>query len=271
VSVFRWIPKVASDLVLIDHAENSLDGALNPWASALWTTLESAYPLPEGMTVFAEESLLPSSYDIQLAPSTTPLELRTWLDEGEERVVCEENVRITDPTHFQDARHLSFRIPPNTLTYAAGDVMNIRPENLPADVENLLELLGYADIADTPLIITPRSSGMLVHAWTQQPQTLRHLFTHHFDAFSTPRNSFFEWLSHFVEDEEHREKLQEFVSPAGQDDLQAYCRRMRRTTVEVLRDFCPFSIPIKYLPDVFPRLRPRSFSIASAPTVRPFC
>lgn len=103
--------------------------------------------------------------------------------------------------------------------------------------------------------------------WIRQKKTLRQLFTHHLDAFSTPRTSFFEWISHFSQDPEHQEKLREFASPEGQDELQTYCQRMKRTAYEVLKDFTPMTIPVEYVLDVFPRLRPRPFSIASASKV----
>lgn len=49
----------------------------------------------------------------------------------------------------------------------------------------------------------------------------------------------------------------------------AYCMRPRRTIAEVLFDFKPIEIPFEYLLDVFPQLKPRSFSIASSKKVHP--
>lgn len=49
----------------------------------------------------------------------------------------------------------------------------------------------------------------------------------------------------------------------------AYCMRPKRTIAEVLFDFKPVEIPFDYLLDLFPQLKPRSFSIASSLSVHP--
>ncbi|RUS30427.1 hypothetical protein BC938DRAFT_479399 [Jimgerdemannia flammicorona] len=49
--------------------------------------------------------------------------------------------------------------------------------------------------------------------------------------------------------------------------MYAYCQRVRRTLAEVLSDFSSARIPLDYLLDLVPELRPRQFSIASAAQV----
>lgn len=66
-----------------------------------------------------------------------------------------------------------------------------------------------------------------------QPCTVRHLVEWYLDIRCVPRRSFFQLLSYFSLDEQEREKLQEFSSAAGQDELYTYCNRLRRTTLEV--------------------------------------
>jgi sulfite reductase alpha subunit-like flavoprotein len=46
--------------------------------------------------------------------------------------------------------------------------------------------------------------------------------------------------------------------------LYEYTHRVRRTILEVLQDFRHVSIPLDYIFDVFPLIRPRQFSIASS-------
>jgi sulfite reductase alpha subunit-like flavoprotein len=96
-------------------------------------------------------------------------------------------------------------------------------------------------------------------------QTIRSLLTNHLNVFTTPRTSFFQLLIHFTSNEDEKDKLREFVSPAGQDDLYSYSHRMKRTIFEVLADFKDVKIPLDYMLDIFPVIMPRSFSIASAP------
>jgi sulfite reductase alpha subunit-like flavoprotein len=54
------------------------------------------------------------------------------------------------------------------------------------------------------------------------------------------------------------------IPTIGQDDLYEYTHRVRRTILEVLQDFRHVSIPLDYIFDVFPLIRPRQFSIASS-------
>jgi sulfite reductase alpha subunit-like flavoprotein len=66
-----------------------------------------------------------------------------------------------------------------------------------------------------------------------------------------------------------REKLLEFVSAEGQQELFNYCNRPRRTMLEVLHDFYKSAaqVPVEYLFDLIPAIKPRAFSIASSAKV----
>jgi sulfite reductase alpha subunit-like flavoprotein len=83
------------------------------------------------------------------------------------------------------------------------------------------------------------------------------------DIFGRPRRYFFHLLSFFALDELHAEKLREFATTEGQNDLYTYAHSMKRTTFEVLQDFTSVKVPLKYLLDLIPVIRPRSFSISS--------
>lgn len=49
--------------------------------------------------------------------------------------------------------------------------------------------------------------------------TFRDLFIYHLDIFGVPRRSFFEMLSYFATNEDHVERLREFISPEGQVNM----------------------------------------------------
>jgi len=104
--------------------------------------------------------------------------------------------------------------------------------------------------------------------WAQYT-TLKEIFTTRLDFTAVPGRSFIDWLSHFTSDPIETERLQEFCSIDGQDDLFEYARRPRRTILEVLSEFKSASIPLDYIHDVFPQIRPRQFSIASSPKLFP--
>jgi sulfite reductase alpha subunit-like flavoprotein len=97
------------------------------------------------------------------------------------------------------------------------------------------------------------------------PPTLRNLATSYLDICSVPRRSFFEILKHFSTDDQHIEKFNEFCTREGQEELWDYTTRPRRTINEVLADFwSSLTIPLEYVLDVFPAMKPRRFSIASS-------
>lgn len=76
-------------------------------------------------------------------------------------------------------------------------------------------------------------------------------------------------LSYFTDSELEKEKLHEFTTPEGQEELYSYCNRPKRTILEVLIDFphATANISLEYLFEIFSPIRPRAFSIASAPSV----
>lgn len=67
-----------------------------------------------------------------------------------------------------------------------------------------------------------------------------------------------------------REKLQEFCTPGeGADEMYEYAMRVRRTMLEVLEEFDAVQVPVQHVLDIFPPMRRREFSIASAPRRSP--
>jgi sulfite reductase alpha subunit-like flavoprotein len=121
----------------------------------------------------------------------------------------------------------------NRVRYEPGDVAVIHPRSSSADVESLLSLMGWGNIADLPFAIKSRFLGtyklrddilsMLMRILSDQslpdnlPETatLRTLLTCHVDFNAVPRRSFFQLLQHFVTDDMEREKLDEFLSDEG--------------------------------------------------------
>ena len=114
--------------------------------------------------------------------------------------------------------------------------------------------------------------------------TIRELFTRYLDFNAVPRRTFFQYLRYFSTDELETDKLDEFLSKEGavsiirnkclyaeqsmKDELYDYCFRVKRTIKEILSDFHHVVIPMAYIFDVFPPLRPRQFSVASSVKVR---
>ncbi|KAJ2473232.1 NAPDH-dependent diflavin reductase [Coemansia sp. RSA 2322] len=242
-----------------------VDGQLDPWLDGLWDKLLERMPLP---CPIVSESVVPSaSFAVTFSSSGESLATVASPAEPLCRATLVKSERITATDHFQDVRHLQFELDSTQdAVWAPGDCAVLRPSNLPADVDEFLAATGWASDADRPLCIEARHTGA-APAWLLPARdvTLRYLFTRYFDIRGVPRRSFFEMLRYFSQSDSEREKLHEFASAAGQDDLLAYCMRPRRTVAEVLQDFpCSAHVPLDYIFDVFPVIAERSFSISSA-------
>ncbi|KNC96604.1 uncharacterized protein SPPG_08188 [Spizellomyces punctatus DAOM BR117] len=245
-----------------------VDGALDPWLEDLWKTLMDIYPLPNGMEIVSADVLPEATFAVRFLEDGEQVSALDLADVDDKPAKVIVNRRVTAEDHFQEVRHFEFDIE-NDATYSAGDVMVIRPRNLPDEIQTVINHFGWQDIADKPFALIPNHADNRVPLHWGKTHTIRHLFEHHLDIFGRPRRYFFELLSFFTTDPLHSEKLREMASPSGQDELYSYAYRPKRTMFEILQDFHSAKIPLRYLLDLIPEMRPRSFSISSSPIACP--
>ncbi|KAG4301373.1 hypothetical protein PCK1_002299 [Pneumocystis canis] len=243
-----------------------IDSVLIPWSQELWSILLTKYPLPKGFDIYPDTMLLSSSFSVFLKQKQSPVTYS--LDRTNViTVTVSQNLRITSQDHWQDVRHVILDIHDNSVIYHPGDCVVLYPCNPPKEVENFLECMGWSEIADIPLSISPKR--LYVNSLIPSEVTLRFLFTNVLDFLSVPRRSFFEFLSHFTNNADFVEKIRYFCTAEGQEDLYDYVNRPRRTILEVIQDFSPLNIPLDYIFDIFPIMCGRKFSIASSLKVNP--
>lgn len=258
-----------------DQHPRGADGVIEPWTTSLFERMMEIYPLPPGVEVLPDTGLYPPSLRIapcsdQSFPISAP-ERAQGLFTPTHDVTLSQNARITKEDWYQDVRHIVLKAN-NNIRYEPGDVAVLYPENSPADVETLLRRLRWEEDADSPICVTPGSNDRtlpLGYPSATTPTTLRSLITKHAEITAVPRKSFIELLSHFTTDQLETDKLREFCTAEGQDDLFDYTTRVRRTILEVLLEFRSAVIPKEYVADLFPELRPRQFSIASSLSAHP--
>ncbi|KAM4532222.1 NADPH-dependent diflavin oxidoreductase 1 [Fundulus diaphanus] len=255
-----------------DQHDLGPDAVIDPWLRSFWEKVLVLYPSLSDVEPLRDDEPLPPSYTFHF--------LDEQADQTEERprAGSEEtvpsaprpfaarmlsNTRVTEPTHFQDVRLIEFDISGSNIEFAAGDVVMIRPQNSAEDVQLFCQLLRLDPDASFTLRAT---DGAPVPARLPQPCSVRHLVERYLDVGAVPRRSFFELLASLASSELERDKLAEFSSAAGQDELHGYCSRPRRTALEVLADFPRTTAEIRtdHLLDLFPEIQPRSFSIASS-------
>ncbi|XP_043914460.1 NADPH-dependent diflavin oxidoreductase 1 [Protopterus annectens] len=251
------------------------DAVVDPWLQEFWEKASSLYPLPEGLHIHGDEFILPPKFsllfleqDVNGEAVVHPSSARggQCLPSQEHPFFAQmvSNQRITEDSHFQDVRLVEFDISGSGIEYTAGDVVMIHPQNSTEDVQQFCQLLRLNP--DSMFILKPNDSMVSLPTQLPQPCSVQYLLKCYLDITIVPRRSFFELLSNFSPDEREQEKLREFSSAEGQEELYSYCNRPRRTTIEVLLDFphTTAAIPHDYLFDLIPTIRPRAFSIASS-------
>ncbi|KAJ6577333.1 riboflavin synthase domain-like protein [Mycena capillaripes] len=254
-----------------DQDPLGVDGALESWMDKILQSLLLTYPLPSNLEIIPPAAVPPPRAsmveDTSLAAPFFPPANRGFYSAT---VKC--NTRITAEDWYQDVRHLEFDFEHEIghRSFSPGDVAIVRPLALFGDVDSFLVSMGWLDMADVSFRIKHTMTDQSLPEHLPDAVTLRALFTYHLDFNAVPRRSFFEYLRHFTADELEREKLDEFLSREGADDLYEYCYRVRRTIREVLAEFRHVKIPMEYIFDVFPPMRPRQFSIASSRKRFPF-
>lgn len=188
-----------------------------------------------------------------------------------------ENKRVTPENHWQDVRLLTFIIE-DGFDYYTGDTVTIYPKNFPEDVQAVIDLMEWAEVADKPLVFNNGGrrdfeSPMALHSVPEEfihlkNSTLRDLLTHNLDITAIPKRYFFELAANHCSDTDHELRLREFASPAYTDDYYDYATRPRRSILEVLHDFPTVKFPFSWALAVFPAIRGRAYSICSAGDIK---
>ncbi|KAI9897049.1 hypothetical protein N3K66_008071 [Trichothecium roseum] len=262
---------------------DGVEGCFANWSERLYQHLLEHYPPPAGLIPVPEDAILPARWSLAPAmdalskhtngvassPTLTDIELPPSrllpIPDGWNAHLVDSK-RTTPETHWQDVRLVSFDVPcretGQRLMVDPGDCLTIYPKNFPQDVQKLITLMGWEDIADEPLNLSlcaslPRD----LHA--PSPSTLRDLLLENIDITSIPRRSFLKNMSYYSTNPDHKERLLEFTKTEFLDEYFDYATRSRRTIIEALEEFTSVKLPADRLLDVFPLIRGRDFSIAN--------
>lgn len=195
------------------------------------------------------------------------------------RVVSNE--RITAASWEQNTRHISIDVKgmrENTtdylLPYQAGDVATVFPANSEQDVDKLLQVLpeSIQSIVDfnVTIDVQSNSNGAESIHWPRHC-TLRGLLTFCADIQGLPEREDLRVLSGYCDLEhpmgkDQRDKLLSLSDTSGAALYADYVLREKRCWADVLYDFDSIQLTVESLLTLLPVMRPRHFSIASAPS-----
>ncbi|KAI0402079.1 nitric oxide synthase [Xylaria palmicola] len=296
----EFLPRGEAD----ERHEDGIDGTFLPWCLTLRTYLEKNYPLPLDLLPIPTDIQLPPKFTLEFvergratdgkdgrktngkemsddsamaacdAESNPPPSLLPVPDSW--TCIVHGNTPLTPSSHWQDVRLLSIRAMDklnettrelSSLSYCPGDVAVIYPKNFPRDVQALIDLMGWGDVADKQFRHVTQNTELPYqtpkNCYLHENSTLRDILVNNYDITSIPRRIFFTQIAYYTEDPTHIERLREFADPVHSDEFWDYTSRPRRSILEVLQDFPSVRIPYQHVPTVFPVMRGREYSIAS--------
>ena len=268
-----------------DQDAHGIDHHLGPWLKQLWSHLDERMPLPDGLIIPDESDCPPPRYRVTIIDDSTsstkdgasvvpsrPASDTDKLPTGRRqphRARVLENRLLTREGCGREVRHIEFDVSGWGLSYAPGDALAVQPVNPERATAALLTSLGLPPRGSIRIEAALPHARPLHWAPPNKEVSVFELFSRRLDLFGVPRRSFFALLAHFATNPDQKERLQEFGSVEGADDLLEYATRPRRTYAEVLLDFTSARPPLSYYLDLLPPLRERYFSIASSPQLHP--
>ncbi|KAI0840770.1 riboflavin synthase domain-like protein [Hypoxylon sp. FL0890] len=270
-----------SEPKLLEHALRVERMSINSNAYSARLSEQTAQQIPGGINTLDRPNVLrdhPEKYSLDDLTTKEPLPPPDLLPIPTAwPALVRENRRVTPTSHWQDVRHLVFEVGAQptmsrrgeigVFSYVPGDAVVIYPKNFPVDVQALIDLMGWQDVADLPFEHHAKRTSMLSstpsNCYPFPRSTLRQLLLHNYDITAIPKRVFFQDIAFYTDDPMHRERLREFANPGLSDEFYDYTSRPRRSILEVLQDFPSVKIPYQHVPSIFPVIRGREYSIAS--------
>ncbi|KAK3379294.1 hypothetical protein B0T24DRAFT_150680 [Lasiosphaeria ovina] len=179
------------------------------------------------------------------------------------------NRKVTPVGHWQDVRLLTFDVQCDKELFAecsAGWTLIVYPKNFPEDVQELITMMGWEQVADHIIALNtnqPKSPYPKHLYFDGACATLRKLLLNNLDITSIPKRAFIKHLVHLTREPNEIERLKELTALGNEQEFYDYTSRPRRTIIELLRDFPGVKIPYDRVLDLFPVIRGREFSICN--------
>ena len=165
-----------------------------------------------------------------------------------------ENRPLTKPGSLKETRHLAVDLTGSGFTYTCGDSLGVFPTNRPAEVAEILRLLGAS--GDEPVTL-PKAEA---------PVALRDALTGRL-ALAGPTRRIVETLAARATSPSEKTLLAGLLPPEARETLAAFLEE--RHFVDLLGEFPSARLAPQELVDHMRRLMPRLYSIASSPRVHP--
>ncbi|GBP01551.1 NADPH-dependent diflavin oxidoreductase 1 [Eumeta japonica] len=220
-----------------DQHDHGLSAVALKWINQLWQQIEQNMGIKainkncNSSAVFRWKSVQVNNTNGSLPNNLNTESHLLWPNRDEAQTfILKSNRRSTDPSHFQDVRLLQFEASCDTY-WSPGDVIQVQPCNSPEQVNDFFLWSEEHKLDfDKNTLVEMHSiySDMPLPKCYRQPLTVKQMATYLWDFSFRPRQRAFEILALNCEDELEKEKLLEFTTSDGLDDLINYINRPRR-------------------------------------------
>lgn len=261
-----------------DQHDLGIDAVISPWIHKLWEKIALLYNISD-INISTKEKQLIERYNVSIINDykgkmtmninsylQTDIYMQELITRRDMKLgIIIKNIRTTAKDHFQDVRLI--KIQAEGIVYKPGDIVYVRPKNSYKQVEKFFNLLNDNKVSLYPdMIIQISEKEIKVPFVLKQNLTLGEIVAQYWDLNYKPRRSTFEILCQISDNDLEKEKLYEFTTPSGQEELYDYINRPRRNIVEVLADFphTTSKLNIQLLFEIMSPIKPRAFSIASS-------
>jgi pyruvate dehydrogenase (NADP+) len=237
-----------------DSAEEGMEQGLAEWKNKVWPALEVEAPkeVPHIIPVKVEYS--PKAI---LRPEDEEKILHQYYQQDDVKaksVPILSNEKMCREDYNRDFRTIRINAG-NDLNYQLGDALDIFPSNDPGRVSDFFH--EYSTDFDERTVVKLSDFGI------NGEVSLGTLFTYVLDLFGRPSNHFMQQLATFEKDEAERKIM---LDP---DFLRKEGKKSGITIADCLLRFKMAHPPLPVLLSIIPRIKPRAYSIASAPSASP--
>lgn len=178
--------------------------------------------------------------------------------------------QLTFSSDVKTTFQLTLNIKDMNISYEPGDSFGILCQNSSEEVEELLtrlKLRRYADMSCQLKFQSDKAKKKLSHL--PECSTLRHIFTNYCEIRAVPKKAFLRVLSEHTYDEDEKQRLNELCSKEGSSDYVNYVLKPHINLLDLLEAF-PYCIPpVEIVLEHLPKLKPRFYSVASSPLIKP--
>jgi iron-only hydrogenase group A len=224
------------------------EGSFEKWIFGLCSKM--GLPRPKiGLTMLF--SVEPATDDSVIETSMRPLSFEIG--------TLRETRRIS-PDGVPVINCFSFKLPVG-MSYHAGHVVQILPENAVELTDNVLKALNIA--ANDVFKIT--QNGMTMDNIIPQKVTAKQLFTQYLDLSGPAPRTIFRAFLH-VANEKGQQRISMLIDPKEEEKLQNYIKQ-KRDIAGVICDLSQYGVPsMDDLLSSIPQIRPRTYQIISTPS-----